>query len=105
MSTIILEEFELDRCVDESNSEARLIADTESWSSLPPPQKFSARAKKAQDAASKNASRKLNAHFRAISCRAVGIMIAREEAAHWTCSEEEMQNSVCTVADLILQTS
>ena len=99
--TIFWEGFELDRCVDESNSEPNEIADTKFWSSPPPPQKFS-RANKAQNEASKCTSRKLTSKYRAQSCRAVGIMLSRDEAAHWTCSEAEVQNSACAVADLLI---
>jgi hypothetical protein len=103
-SSEVPEGFELDCCVDESNSETNEIAGNESWSSLPPPQNFS-RASKPQDAVSKRKSRMFTSHYRAQACRAVGMMISRDEAAHWTCSEEEVENSVCTVADLLIMHS
>jgi hypothetical protein len=101
-ATIILDDFQLDRCFDESNSETHQIADIESWSSPPLPQKFPARTSKGRDTVSKSSSRKLTAHYKKQSCRAIGAMISREEAAHWSSSEEEVQRAVCTVADLLI---
>jgi hypothetical protein len=93
--------FELEHCVDESNSEGNHVSVTKVlvWSSPPPPQKFLARVSKAQDAVSKCTSRKLAEFYRAQSRRAVGTIIAREEAANWSCSEDR---AACSVSDLLI---
>jgi hypothetical protein len=91
--------FDLDRCLDEVHSDSTVI---ESWSCLPEPQKFPTPSSKDQVAVSHCTSTKLELNYKATSHKALGIMIAREEAANWSCSDEEIRNSACTAADLMM---
>jgi hypothetical protein len=102
---IVLDSFELERCLDGAdgaNSDKTEIAHTESWSPLPLPQKFPARSSKAQDSVSKSTSRRLATGCMAKSRRAIGIMINLEEAARWSCSDEDIRYSASTTAGLII---
>ena len=93
------DDFELELGLDFTDSETNENDVFESWFSPPPPQKFPASACKAQDATS-NVRR--IAQYKAQACRAIGIMITREETAHWNCSKAEIQNAACAVAELMI---
>ena len=94
---VILDDFELKRCLDGVHSDRTEIADTASWSSMPLPQKFPERGSKG----SKCTSRSLAASYMAKSRRAMGIMVNIEESARWTCSHEDIRNSASTTAILM----
>lgn len=99
----ILDAFVLDHHSDESNRDMADFEATESWFFLPPPQKFPAqRANKSLDAVSKCTNRKRTYLYKERFCRAIGNMISLDEAAHWNCSDEEIQNAVSAVADLMV---
>ena len=98
---VVLDGFELERCFDDAHSDIIQIDDTVSWPPLPLPQKFPVHGSKAQDLVSKATNRRL-ASVIAKSRRAMGTVILLEEAARWSCSDEDVRNSACTVASLII---
>ena len=102
---VIMDDFELERCVDDAHTDRIETADTESWSSLPLPQKFPPRSSKAQDAVSKCTSRRLAANYMANSRSVMGTMVVIEEAARWSCSEADIRNSARSAAGLMMHNS
>jgi hypothetical protein len=96
---LIEDVFVLDCCLDETHSDSVVV---ESWSSLPQPQKFPARNFKTQDAVSHCTSNKRAANYKATSRKALGIMISRDEAANWSCSDQDIRNSACIAANLMI---
>jgi hypothetical protein len=103
---VIVDDFDLDRCfMDEAHSTRIDNCEAESWSSLPEilpqPQKFPAQRKQSH-AILDCTSRKIVANNKAASRRAVGVMINLEEAALWSCSDEDIRSSACHTADLMM---
>jgi hypothetical protein len=96
---ILIESFELERCCDASHHESFEFADTECCSP-PPPQKFPLRATNADGKTSKSVSPAYVARYKQQFCRAVGAMIAMEEAAQWVFSDHERELSALMAGDI-----
>lgn len=99
----IVDDFDLDRCSDDAHGAGIEIHQTKpcsSVSSLPQPQKFPTSRNKSH-VISDCASRRLIVSHTAVSRRAAGVMINLEEAARWSCCDEDIRNSASHVADLI----
>ncbi len=99
----MLDVFDLELSLNEVASSDIVEIDATEWSALPPPQKFSARSSKSQDAVSNGISCKIAANYKRISRRSMGLMIALEEAADWSCTNENIQRSACRAADLMIK--
>jgi hypothetical protein len=83
---ILMDTFELDRCRDVSDRGSHEFADTECCRP-PPPQKFPLR--EADGQTSRCMDHAYVVRYKRLSCRAMGAMIAVEEPARWTFSNQE----------------
>jgi hypothetical protein len=99
---ITLDDFELERCIDETHSEISESAETKAWIPFPLPQKFPTRSRKAQHEVTQCTNRRLAAKYMANSRRAIGTMIDLEESARWSCSDEDIRNSAGAAAVLMI---